>query len=613
MANEPKLVVALEARLNKFEGDLKQAGLIADREVRNIEDKFSKANPKFSSGFLGGLFSALSVGALTKIIQDTVQSLAKIGDQSERIGITAEQLQELRYALEQNGGEANQAGPALERFANNIAKAMEGEGKLARFLTANNVALKDRNGTLRPTADLLADVANLIQNAATPQERLNIATEFFGRTAGPAMATALANGSSGLRTLGNDARNAGAVLDNELIKKAQEIDDKFQKMARTLGTTLKGAIISLIDTVQDFTSKAGLNAALESGTYNAKQLADAIALARSKGSPVDPSWIADLERLRELERERKSRFPANTNSSALPLAENKGGLTNTRSLHTRPETNNLDAFERAIYQSEKRIEVMRAENAVIDEGSAARERARLIAELETAAKERNRAAGLKNVEVTSAQRAEIDRMAESMYRVALATEQARSPLNEFAREARRTADGFENFGVSSLRSFEDALVSLGDKTTSTSEKFKKMTASILSDLGRLLIRQNLTGPLAGVIGGLFSGGASDPWSGIVPGRAGGGPVTAGNPYIVGESGRELFVPRQDGMIIPNHAVKAPAGSSMSVMYSPTIDARGADSAAVARLEQTLAKDRATFESRTIQAIQRAHKSNVKLN
>jgi hypothetical protein len=47
-------------------------------------------------------------------------------------------------------------------------------------------------------------------------------------------------------------------------------------------------------------------------------------------------------------------------------------------------------------------------------------------------------------------------------------------------------------------------------------------------------------------------------------RAGGGPVTAGVPYIVGERRPELFVPDQNGTIIPQ--VPAPAakgGASVS--------------------------------------------------
>ena len=37
----------------------------------------------------------------------------------------------------------------------------------------------------------------------------------------------------------------------------------------------------------------------------------------------------------------------------------------------------------------------------------------------------------------------------------------------------------------------------------------------------------------------------------MPPRAMGGPVTAGKPYLVGESGPELFMPKIDGTIIDN--------------------------------------------------------------
>lgn len=40
-------------------------------------------------------------------------------------------------------------------------------------------------------------------------------------------------------------------------------------------------------------------------------------------------------------------------------------------------------------------------------------------------------------------------------------------------------------------------------------------------------------------------------AGVAPGRAAGGPVTKGMAYVVGEKNPELFVPKQDGVILPN--------------------------------------------------------------
>lgn len=54
--------------------------------------------------------------------------------------------------------------------------------------------------------------------------------------------------------------------------------------------------------------------------------------------------------------------------------------------------------------------------------------------------------------------------------------------------------------------------------------------------------------------------------GAIAGRAAGGPVKALTPYIVGEEGPELFVPRHDGTIVPNHALGAGSGSPGSPQF-----------------------------------------------
>ena len=69
------------------------------------------------------------------------------------------------------------------------------------------------------------------------------------------------------------------------------------------------------------------------------------------------------------------------------------------------------------------------------------------------------------------------------------------------------------------------------------------------------------GPLDEIIGAgarLIGGGISFVGDKIA-GRAAGGPITAGRPYIVGELGPELVVPRGAGTVIPNNALGGMAG------------------------------------------------------
>jgi len=75
-------------------------------------------------------------------------------------------------------------------------------------------------------------------------------------------------------------------------------------------------------------------------------------------------------------------------------------------------------------------------------------------------------------------------------------------------------------------------------------KFKDFAASIIADLAKMiakaLIFKYIFEPIMGALG--LS----------IPGRAAGGPVKGNQPYIVGEKGPELFVPKSAGTVIPNN-------------------------------------------------------------
>ena len=59
---------------------------------------------------------------------------------------------------------------------------------------------------------------------------------------------------------------------------------------------------------------------------------------------------------------------------------------------------------------------------------------------------------------------------------------------------------------------------------------------------------------------------------IIGAKANGGPVASGNPYIVGERGPELFVPRSNGRIVPNGRFGGGGGGDTNVVVN--VDAKG---------------------------------------
>lgn len=59
----------------------------------------------------------------------------------------------------------------------------------------------------------------------------------------------------------------------------------------------------------------------------------------------------------------------------------------------------------------------------------------------------------------------------------------------------------------------------------------------------------------------------------IPGRAMGGPVSGGSPYIVGERGPELFIPGSSGMIVPNNQMGG--GARINITVNAGMGANGA--------------------------------------
>lgn len=100
----------------------------------------------------------------------------------------------------------------------------------------------------------------------------------------------------------------------------------------------------------------------------------------------------------------------------------------------------------------------------------------------------------------------------------------------------------------------------------TANHFLDMAAQMIAKMIQLQILNAVLGifPPAGGgnVAGLFGAGAPDAVAGggIFSGagpfqfRADGGPVSAGRPYIVGERGPELFMPRSSGSVYPNDAM-----------------------------------------------------------
>lgn len=152
----------------------------------------------------------------------------------------------------------------------------------------------------------------------------------------------------------------------------------------------------------------------------------------------------------------------------------------------------------------------------------------------------------------------------------LSTEEASAAYKKLAEDTDEVASMAKDLGLTFSSAFEDAVLGAKD--------FRSVLAGVAEDMAKLFLRKKVTEPLFDAVGSVFDsgGGFGDFFSGL--GFASGGRPPVGQASLVGEAGPELFVPDSAGTIIPNKALGG--GNNVTV----NIDARGADSAAAARIE-----------------------------
>lgn len=260
-----RLVVRLEATQRTFERQLAKANQTADRRARQIETRFQKMNKSvsasaagigrsFAGAFAGAIFAGGAVG-LVNNIKGVVSELSQMGKEMDRVGLSAKAFQELRFGFELAGVSQAEFTKGMEQFAKRVGEASMGTGRLFEILEANGVAIRDVNGRFKSTEELLRVYADLVQNAASEQEKMTLATEAFGR-GGAAFVNALKNGSLGFDEMARHAEEAGGTIDEKLIRKAEELDDEWAKAWRRFEISAKSAILTVIPIIETLDDRA---------------------------------------------------------------------------------------------------------------------------------------------------------------------------------------------------------------------------------------------------------------------------------------------------------------------------------------------------------------------
>jgi phage-related minor tail protein len=139
-----------------------------------------------------------------------------------------------------------------------------------------------------------------------------------------------------------------------------------------------------------------------------------------------------------------------------------------------------------------------------------------------------------------------------------ALDQAAKALNDFANGP--VIDATKTIETAVTKSFDAVARTIARAALSGKLSMDQLVAAILADFDRIAVSQFIVKPIENIVSGF----AQSLFGNIGGMLASGGPVAAGETYLVGEQGPELFTPSTSGAIAPNAGAAAHARPSVVV-------------------------------------------------
>ncbi|MCV0384896.1 MAG: tape measure protein [Nitrobacter sp.] len=579
------MVVLLEANVTKYERSLAKAMGQTNVSATRIETRFRTMNKNIEKSFdfsglatrgLATLGIGLSGAAAFKSVSEAAQKFTALQNSLKVTGLEGAELEKTfssLFQIAQKNGTAIEPLTTLYSRASQAQKELKASSEdLLKFTDGISIALRVAGTNSTQAAGALLQLSQAIGSGVVRAEEFNSVNE-GARPILQAVAAGLkeAGGSvSTLKNLVNEGKVSSEAFFRAFLAGMPQLEAQAAKADGTIGQAnerISNAFIALVGHLDKTTGASsnaakGLNAIADvveklGGYFDAasskletlqKWLSSVgsnpawTTLAKFFGADFSPEEMAKYG-LRPVDRSsegKPARVVITGGTTEKPpikpvfLADFKVPGKKGSSAASRRDT-----FERSTDQISKRIELMKVEASTIDLTAAAQERARVVVELETAAKHANERAGKKNAEVTEAQRAKINELADAYAKARGELEQLNGPLATFARESADLGKQLEFSAVHSLDRMSDEFADVITGTQSVSDAFKSMSNLIIQELARIAIKKAVLGPLADVVGGIFGGGARSLFNSLA-GAFGSGHAAGG--YISGSGG-----PRSDSI------------------------------------------------------------------
>lgn len=194
---------------------------------------------------IGTVVSAYGAG-VALAVRGQIDAADELGKAAQKFGVPIRQLSTLEYAADLAGVSLETLGTSLGALSKNMVKSGQKFEKLG-------IQVRDSEGNLRATDEVLFDVADALAALPDGAEKTALAMELLGKS-GKDLIPLLNQGGAAIRSFQEEARAIGLEISPETAAAAEKFNDNLSRLqatltgfARTVAASLAPILAELAD------------------------------------------------------------------------------------------------------------------------------------------------------------------------------------------------------------------------------------------------------------------------------------------------------------------------------------------------------------------------------
>lgn len=194
----------------------------------SVRDNLAKLGDQSDrvKGLLAGLGVSLSAAGFVAMVKHAIDTADELNKLSQKIGISVEALSTLRFAAQLSDVSLETLQKGIKGLSQLMTEANTGIGDGAVVFDALGISVKNADGSMKSTQDVLLQVANVFANLEDGAVKTSLAVKLFGKS-GMDLIPLLNQGAAGINQLTAEAERLGLKLSTETAQSAEAFNDNL--------------------------------------------------------------------------------------------------------------------------------------------------------------------------------------------------------------------------------------------------------------------------------------------------------------------------------------------------------------------------------------------------